>query len=169
MFSNIAVICCMVIISCTSTVACIALIWSSFVRVVGTLFVRGYLIGSRRKDSRRWCCWPVLMLTREGTHKSEGKRNRQYYWCVVIHCWSSSFGCRQPFRFLLNNSASELYDHFTNHLKWASLEPRPHGSEHEEEPASSTRSPGVLDEQQLFLPGSGITKKLYSFRYIFCG
>ena len=81
----------------------------------------------------------------------------------TINC--PCFGCRQPFRFLLNNGASELYDHFTN-LNWASLEPRPHEVEHEEEGTSSgTSSPGVLDEQQLFLPGSGITKKLYSLRY----
>ena len=49
-------------------------------------------------------------------------------------------------------------------MKWASLEPRPHELDHEEEPGSSS-SPGVLDDQQLFLPGSGITKKLYSLRY----
>ena len=106
------------------------------------------------------------MLTREGTHKSEGDKSRQLIvlWCIADHL-VSLFGCRQPFRFLLNNSASELYDHFTSHLKWASLESRPHELEHEVEPASSTSSPGVLDEQQLFLPGSGITKKLYSLRY----
>ena len=106
------------------------------------------------------------MLTREGTRKSEGDKSRRLMvlLCITDHL-VSLFGCRQPFRFLLNSGASELYDHFTNHFKWASLEPRPHEMEHEEELASSTSSPGVLEEQQLFLPGSGITKKLYSLRY----
>ena len=75
--------------------------------------------------------------------------------------------CREPFRFLLNKDASDLYNHFTDHMKWASLEPRPQEAElSSSAPRKATSLPGVLDETQVFLPGSGIAKKLYSLRCV---
>ena len=96
------------------------------------------------------------MLMRGETHKSKGEPSKFNVHILVAIC----IPCREPFRFLLSHDASELNEHFTQHLKWTSLEARPR----EVENASSTLTslPGVLDESQVFLPGSGMTKKVYS-------
>lgn len=70
--------------------------------------------------------------------------------------------CREPFRFLLNSDAHQLYEHFTHNLKWASLEARPQDAETVS--STPTSLPGVLDESHIFLPGSGMFKKIYSLR-----
>lgn len=49
-------------------------------------------------------------------------------------------------------------------MKWKSLEPRPRESEPISSESTLTPLPGVLDESELFLPGSGMAKKLYSLR-----
>ena len=49
-------------------------------------------------------------------------------------------------------------------MKWAPLEPRPQDAE----PPSTifTDTPGVLDQNRVFMPGSGMAKKLYSLGYV---
>lgn len=90
---------------------------------------------------------------------------------------------REQFRFLLSPPASGLHAHFTEQLKWTSLEPRSSQSSEDQDteplvfsstpspsPSSSSDShphqPGVLSESQVFLPGAGLAKKLYKERYL---
>ncbi len=64
----------------------------------------------------------------------------------------------EPYRFLLTPEARDLYTPLTMDQGWNLLEPR----NEDEGSASSVGQDGVLSESQLFLPGSGLAKILYS-------
>ena len=64
----------------------------------------------------------------------------------------------EPYRFLLTPEARDLYTPLTMDQGWNLLEPR----NEDEGSASSVGPDGVLSESQLFLPGSGLAKILYS-------
>lgn len=74
-----------------------------------------------------------------------------------------------PFRFLLSEWSSELNADFTERLKWQALEPRTStnglrscdSSSGSHDPPPPT-PPGVLTASEIFLPGSGFAKLLYT-------
>lgn len=70
---------------------------------------------------------------------------------------------RDQFRFLLSPLAADLCPHFKERLKWRVLEPRPTTSYHEDEatPPPSASEDGVLSDDSVFLPGSGLARHLY--------
>ncbi|XP_003384233.1 PREDICTED: proteasome assembly chaperone 2-like [Amphimedon queenslandica] len=59
-----------------------------------------------------------------------------------------------PFRFLLNENSVHLFTHFSSALNWQPMEPR-----NTENKAASPD--GVLEIEQIFLPGSGFAKQMY--------
>jgi len=64
----------------------------------------------------------------------------------------------EPFRFFLSPGAKDLWPVLNGELGWPGLEPR------QEIPGEPVID-GVLQESQLFLPGSGLAKMLYTQWY----
>ena len=62
--------------------------------------------------------------------------------------------------------AADLCPHFTEGLKWKVLEPRAARPDQESEttPLPVSDKDGVLPEEFVFLPGSGLAKRLYRER-----
>lgn len=130
------------------------------------------------------CCSHKLTRSREeGFSDQRVQQHIPYFIPRVILSAKSlcPFLFREQFRFLLSPPASGLHAHFTEQLKWTSLEPRSSQSSEDQNteplvfsstpsPSSSSDShphqPGVLSESQVFLPGAGLAKKLYKERYL---